>query len=274
MNLKQITLKKIVSGLYSRLHKLACSFMVSRDQAYWSSLKGRYQGQRGWVIGNGPSLKVGDLDRLQGEVCVASNKIYLAFDQTKWRPSFITVVDEILWPKIKDECLRRYSRIHLPHMLCGVGALFNRRLTYWRSLPPAKTEPKTELRFSPDVAIGMHGGFSVTFENIQLANYLGLNPIYIIGCDHYYGGESDVVSGRVVEAKVANHFHPDYRKAGELVNPAPIEGMNRAYEHARVYADLNRVKIYNATRGGHLEIFERRDLDEVLTQVENLNHTD
>ena len=204
---------------------------------------------------------------MQGEVCIASNKIYLAFEQTEWRPTFLTVVDRTLWPKIKNECMRRYVRIHLPHMLFRFGTLFSRKLTYWRSLPTATSDPSEENRFSPDAAMGMHGGFSVTFENLQLAHYLGLNPIYIIGCDHYYAGESDVTVEKVVESKASNHFHPDYRKPGEVVSPASIQGMNRAYEHARTYADLNGLKIFNATRGGHLEVFERRDLDQLLDET-------
>jgi hypothetical protein len=268
MNLKQSKLKKITSAILSKAYRLLRGYAARREREYWRSLKGKFKGQRGWVIGNGPSLKVADLDKLEGEVCVASNKIYLAFDQTKWRPTFVTIVDKILWRKIEDESLRHYKHVHLPCSLCRLRSVFNRKIRYWHLLPTALKDPKAEVQFSTDTAIGMHGGSSVTYENLQLANYLGLNPIYIIGCDHHYGGESDVVAGQAVVAKKANHFHPDYRKEGELVNPAHIDDMNCAYSHARAYADLSGLKIYNATRGGHLEIFERRDFDDVLAIVE------
>lgn len=36
------------------------------------------------------------------------------------------------------------------------------------------------------------------------------------------------------------------------------------YQCAKIEADRLGVKIYNATRGGMLEVFERVDLDEIL----------
>lgn len=255
---------RIATSLRNRAYQAGCRYVVRRDQAYWHKLKNRYRGQRGWVIGNGPSLKVEDLDRLQGEVSIASNKIYLAFEKTRWRPTLLTVVDRVLWPKIKEDCLRQYPRVHLPHTLFTPRKLFERKLVYWQSLATATCDPKLDCMFSTDVATGMHGGFSVTFENLQLAVHLGLDPIYIIGCDHYYKGESNVTAESEVETKSANHFHPDYRKPGELVTPAYFDGINLAYEHARTFADQNGIQILNATRGGYLDVFERADFDSLF----------
>ena len=39
-----------------------------------------------------------------------------------------------------------------------------------------------------------------------------------------------------------------------------------AYKVAKQYADDHNIKIYNATRGGKLEVFERVDLDDILMQ--------
>lgn len=216
------------------------------------------------MIGNGPSLKVKDLEVLKDEVTIASNKVYLAFDQTNWRPTFLTVVDSVLWPKIKEACLEHYDKIHLSQALVEVSDINNRKLFFWKALRGAIADPEVENIFSEDLSFGIHGGFTVTFENLQLAYHLGLNPIYIIGCDHYYAGESGEAEERVVESRAVNHFHPDYRKPGEMVNSAPIEKMNRAYRHARVFADRNDLEIYNATRGGYLEAFERCDFDSIF----------
>ena len=35
----------------------------------------------------------------------------------------------------------------------------------------------------------------------------------------------------------------------------------------RKYADKKKIKIYNVTRGGKLEVFPRRDLDECFEQI-------
>ena len=93
---------------------------------------------------------------------------------------------------------------------------------------------------------------------MQFAVHLGLNPIYIIGCDHFYSNEENIQKDKKVAAPATNnHFIEGYRVEGELVNPAPIDIMNKGYAHARAFSDHSGIKIYNATVGGHLEAFKR-----------------
>ena len=232
---------------------------------YFTRMKNKYAGQPGFVIGNGPSLKVDDLTKLQGRfVSIASNKIYLAFDQTPWRPDFFTTVDAVLAKKIREEAPKHFKTIHCQK---GFVPLFRRcRTVCWRYFPINLNPPGDQPAFSTDLRKGIQGGYSVTMENLQLAVHLGLKPIYIIGCDHYYAGEKDVQNLQQVEVGegVQNHFVPNYRQPGESVNPATIEEMTICYSHAARWAEMNDWPIYNATRGGHLELFPRVDLDEVL----------
>ena len=61
-----------------------------------------------------------------------------------------------------------------------------------------------------------------------------------------------------------NHFHKDYRKCGEKVNSANIELMNKSYITAREFFFKKNIDIFNITRGGNLEIFERKDFDNIV----------
>lgn len=239
---------------------------------YWQALKGKFCGKRGFVIGNGPSLRVNDLDLLKNEITIASNKIYLAFESTDWRPSFYTVCDPIVWKKIQSEIPGGIMRVHCPSYLEQNG-LCSRPVIIWKSLTYAGVRRSKDpdflgVEFSDNACNGFYVSSTVTFENLQLAVHLGLNPIYIIGCDHFYAGETNVKPDNpIVAGSVQNHFHPDYRKPGEIVNPAPIHIMERGYKEARIFSDLSGVEIYNATRGGHLNIFKRVDLDAVLSET-------
>ena len=60
------------------------------------SLHNIHKGKRGFIICNGPSLKSEDLDKIysNNEISIASNKIDKIFTQTKWRPTYYTVMDE------------------------------------------------------------------------------------------------------------------------------------------------------------------------------------
>lgn len=242
---------------------------IQESLAYYRSLKDKFRGRRGFVIGNGPSLRMADLDRLNDEVTVASNKVYLAFPHVNWRPTIFTVVDPLVWEKIRSEIPSEIAHVHLPHYF-EPGTGLDRPIHVWRTLGYGGELRERDRRFngvefSTDVTEGLYGSCTVTFENLQMAVHLGLSPIYIIGCDHYYAGESNAQRGqRVVAGNFNNHFLPNYRQPGEQVNPAQITNMNRGYREARIFSDRLRIPILNATRGGHLEAFLRVDFDSVI----------
>ena len=237
---------------------------VAMSADYWRSLKGIHAGRRGFVIGNGPSLTMADLECLKDELSIASNKIYLAFDQVQWRPSYYTICDNLVWLKLRDQIGRNINKVHIPAYLNGIPWRMRRQTNVWRTL---SSQGRADgLRgFSDDAEVGLYGGGTVTYEYIQLAVHLGLNPIYIIGCDHYYSNEADVTQDEAIEVvDGSNHFIKGYRKPGEKVNPAVFEVMNAAYQSARKYSDESGVEIYNATRAGHLEAFKRVDFDSLF----------
>lgn len=257
-----------VERVYARGFRDGTKEEVRRiSQGFFERTKDLYAGRRGFVIGNGPSLLLSDLERLRKEVTIASNKIYLAFEEIDWRPTFYSVIDSLLWKKIQDSIGNFFSSVitssdlFLPssgivcYQFCRLPSSRRRRMQH-------KESP--ELAFSDDLRVGAYGGWTVTFENLQLAFHLGLNPIYLIGCDHCYAGEERAQPAVPVESSAENHFIKGYREPGELVNPAPIELMTEAYQVAESFASKNGRKIYNATRGGHLEVFERRSFDRLF----------
>lgn len=60
-----------------------------------SGIKDVYKGKRCFIVGNGPSLRVDDLDKIKNEYSFASNKIYKIFDKTMWRPDYYVICDAI-----------------------------------------------------------------------------------------------------------------------------------------------------------------------------------
>ncbi|MGD9971489.1 MAG: glycosyltransferase [Desulfatirhabdiaceae bacterium] len=229
---------------------------------YWSCLKGAHKGERGFVIGNGPSLRLSDLEKLTGEITIASNKVFLSFSETKWRPTLYTVADALVIEKTKHLLSDVCDPIHVPEN--AAKRLDNHNLRLWRDLGAIGEKPDVEPTVSGDLMNGAYAGHTITFFNVQLAIHLGLNPIYLVGCDHYYAGENDSKADQLVQSKADNHFIKGYRQPGEVVNAAPIKLMTLAYEHLRAYGERKGVKIINATRGGHLEVFPRTKLDELF----------
>ena len=103
--------------------------------------------------------------------------------------------------------------------------------------------------FSDDPYAIVYHGMTVTYSAMQLAVYMGFKEIYLLGCDCDYSGEKQ-------------HFM-DYGLKTETADNPESKAI-AAYTTAKNYADEHGIKIYNATRGGKLEVFERVDLDSLF----------
>jgi hypothetical protein len=121
------------------------------------------------------------------------------------------------------------------------------------------------MRFSPDPSRVCYAGFSVTYCMLQWAAYMGFKEIFLLGIDHsnYRTDMKDMVNGNDT-----THFSKDYSVTGLLKYHDHIADINlllagstKAYECAETYTRRHGIRIYNATRGGELEFFERVDFD-------------
>jgi hypothetical protein len=234
-------------------YSLNKKMLYHRNVNYWKSLKNIHSGKPGWIIGNGPSLKLSDLNRLTNHICIASNKIYLAFNEIRWRPKYYTIVDREIWANINEEAVKHFQQIHLPTSLNIKLKSKPTALRYFTELSVKDDYQK----FSTNAPKGFYAGHSVTFLNLQLACYLGLNPIYLIGCDHSY----KTLKNNYVDSTARNHFDPNYIEKDQMILQAPVDKMDKAFNYAENYTRRNGIKIINATRGGNLRAFERADID-------------
>lgn len=183
---------------------------------------------------------------------------------TNWE---VIVVDDQIWTRTASElhkyvpqvCIQSYLKRHPtgPLTVITMRDLGN-------AADMARSSSKI-IPFSSDVGAGVYGGYTVTYENLQLAVHLGLNPIYLIGCDHFYAGSLGQEGRSPVTMDGAqNHFVPGYAASGEVMNPALISKMTKSYEWAHYYAQQHGVEIINASRGGFLNVFPRAELDTIL----------
>ena len=236
-----------------------------RSDRFWAALRNRHAGETAFVIGNGPSLTMKTLDSLDGQLTFASNRINLAFDKTVWRPRYFAIADWVLYPKIRHELDSVYRRILAgPDLPRRIGKC---RVIQYRWLGRTDDEPGggAPPKFSADAGNGLWSGGTITFDLMQLAAHMGASRIVLVGCDHDYKGEDGVDPKGLASAPGGvNHFDPAYRIKGELVRPACIELMSRAFRHAAAWSKASGVAIVNATPGGALEAFDRVDLHDEL----------
>lgn len=235
-----------------------------------SLLRDRHKGERVYIVGNGPSLTVADLDRLSGATCFASNKIYLAYDETNWRPTYYSVEDHLVLLNNKDriEALEGSIKI-FPASMRPFG-FHSADTLFMPFVPPASfDDPLSDPDFpgfSRDLSQGVCWGSTITYTQVQMALYMGASEIVLLGIDHSYDLPDTRDGNTYVHAGERNHFHPDYRSHGEVWHQPNLPVLEVSYAKARDVCAASGVRIVNASRRTALKIFERADLDLLLAE--------
>lgn len=258
-------------ALYEKHGTLRCP---QTDIDRLKSLHNIHKGKRIFVIGNGPSLNCTPLEKLENEYTFGTNRIYLLFDRINWRPSFYTTVDWRVAPDCADE-INALSDMTLFFPERFRGLLRGGDDVYWYWHGP--TAEKAQRRFSYDMTQGIRGAGSVTGSAIQIAYYMGFDPIYLIGVDADYkvlptvkqSGPDRFGDGVLLRLESSkdddpNHFDSRYFGAGRKWHNPNVPRMLQGYENCKAGADAQGRRIYNATVGGKLEIFERVEFDSLF----------
>lgn len=239
---------------------------LDADSRAMRKLRNQYAGRRAFVIGNGPSLRMEDLDRIKDEVSFASNKIYLAFETTDWRPTYHLLENDVVLKELAGEIPKWAHQVALSYDAFKYMPRHQHILYYTRDFYTNPSIPQFQLRPLGHV----HMGYSVLYSCLQFAYYFGIREVYLLGVDFSYdfGAKKRTKEiGKTQEFESAgesNHFHPDYKKAGDTWFDPNLEHQLLAFEKAgEVYRRAGGC-IYNATRGGKLEVFPRVEFDSLF----------
>ncbi len=234
----------------------------TRSRKCENKYREKYIGQRCFIIGNGPSLTKEDLEKLSNEVTFASNRIYKMFESTDWRPTFYAIMDEsvarsegVIEGINSFSCDMKFAREqgYLDYKnikdICLIHSWYSRKYL-------------EDPHFSSDITKGIYTIATVTYAMIEIAVFMGFNEIYLLGVDNNYS-RTRLKSGEIIEDKNIQSYFGQPVKGEEKAIGAAWE-MDIAFEFAEKYSREHGFRIYNATRGGKLEAFERVDLDSIL----------
>ncbi|MBD5555772.1 MAG: DUF115 domain-containing protein [Roseburia sp.] len=226
-----------------------------------ASMKDKYKGQRCFIVATGPSLTIDDLETLHDnhEFCISMNSIFKCFGETKWRPNQYVIVDVEainIWINEIQELDVAQKFIPDAHMFFDYDSLRDDCYVYHSIFGQ---ESLGDSAFSEDFSAKAYNSGTVTNVCIQLAAYLGFSQIYLLGVDFTHH------KGKV------EHFRKDHSEEKTIYNQEESTEIiykyyAKGYQTARTYADNHGFKIYNATRGGELEIFERINFDSLFSK--------
>lgn len=216
-----------------------------------------HKGERCFIIATGPSLTMDDLNLLKNETTFGMNSITKVFEKTEFRPTYYGIQDHLVYAKMQEEILGYYKysdnvfvsdRIKWHSKIGEKWNLFSLNMSYhayqrW-------FHNYFFAKFSEDIYRRVYSGFSITYSLIEIAVYMGFKEIYLIGADCSFSRNGKI--------HFAEHGVADL--SIDTARERNIAGYEAAYE----YIKNHDIKIYNATRGGELEVFERVTLEDIL----------
>lgn len=222
-------------------------------------------------MGNGPSINSTPLELLADELVWATNGAYLLFDKISWRPDFYVMKDPLVIKNNLQELLRLVPELPETLFFLPQGNALIEKLKNLENVIFFRVNAIDPCGFSLNAQENVADSSTVTVTCLQLAFFLGFNPIYLLGCDMYYKSAAEKVKSLgqdFLKIEAVNmdtdHFHPAYLDNGDKWTVPDVDGMMRDYMLAKRICKEQGVNIFNSTVGGHLEVFPRINIHELL----------
>lgn len=237
----------------------------------------KHRGQRGFVIVNGPSLKEQDIDWLENEITFVVSGFFRHGVIKKWQPKYYGILDEFFFSgSEQSHAFFKELRMVITQSIFFIPIFRGYRENLKSHLLPRDKTfyvataglPSSRVDFTNVVQSFQ----SVSAFGLSQAIYMGCNPIYLIGFDH------DHLANRGMD----RHFYQGGTVSGSpaalktLAERIPYDEQMKSYQKLwknyrslQLAAKRKEIKIYNATKGGYLDVFERIDFEQIKPNLLN-----
>jgi hypothetical protein len=238
------------------------------------NLKNVHAGKRCFIIGNGPSLIKQDISLLTNEITIVVSWFHRHPDTHIIKPPYWVVADPAFWSRSDQPFLpaiKRVTDLEMNSKLFVPTGGFN----YFAGLNTGSFidlhffhyEYQKTINSLIDFTKGIPPfGQNVVLVALMLAFHMGCNPVYFVGCDH------DFLNIKKEEylSKIENHFYAEATPANYSEEfsweefSACMSRLRMQYDQLKLYASIWGFNVFNATRGGCLEIFPRVEYESLF----------
>jgi hypothetical protein len=268
--------------LHDKARKLEQEYKASATRARLDKLRNTHVGKRCFIIGNGPSLLKQDLKKLTPEVTFVTNWFSNHPDCKAIQPKYYCIASHTVfggWGANIAHALDKTFKRKLLENAADSHMIFSYR---FRSLVEGDPDfgsckvdyllfdnPKKKIYYeggiNPDLSGFQYNGFTgiLTFC-IPLAIHMGFTEIYLVGCDCDYQLESPK-KPKSYFYKPEQHTTITTKYENLCFEWAPDGPVFKSYEAVKQVAAKRNVRIFNATDGGKLEVFDRVPFDTLFS---------
>jgi hypothetical protein len=236
----------------------ALSSRLEESHAILRSMEGRHQGQRCFILGNGPSLSNTNLSLLKNEITFGLNRIYLLFGKMGFQTTYYVTVNTL----VVEQCAQEIRSLSMPRFVTWRGRRWVASDPEIIFLDSDYTGPAT---FSGDVTGRVFEGSTVTYVAMQIAFHMGFEEVILVGVDHSFSSKGPPNVTVVSHGDDRDHFSPDYFGEGFRWQLPDLEASERAYRMARGAFEKDGRRVLDATKGGNLTVFAKVDFDNLFS---------
>lgn len=239
----------------------------------WKKLKNKFEGERIFLIGNGPSLNKTPLYYLKDEYTMCFNRFHMMEERLNWDPYFFLTVDNLVMTDLLEEIEEVLSKTEYAFF----PDIHFRGYNYAEKIQKDEKDNVYWVHqvfgtgFSTDLPEIYQGG-TVVYEGFQILNYLGFKEIYFVGIDmNYQIHETAKVLKTVdivgVDDDDPNHFDPRYFGKDKTYHQPRDYIVNNMLDNLKFLStktdelDLN---IVNAGYDSKVDFFPRSDFKNIF----------
>ena len=243
-----------------------------------TKFKNLHEGETGLIIGNGPSLIDCPRELLDKYISFGANKIYTMYDWERFTGGNPRVpVDTQEKLKVFDGFTPNYLTVIDEHMIHNIAADLSQLVIDGYKPDALFIRRPYPVPGSYQINCIVHAGWSnninkavimggtVTYANLQIAHYMGIRTVLLVGVDHNYPTFEGVPQGVIFQQEGGvdeAHFHPDYFKEGDFYAAPALTGSMEYYKMAKLVFENDGGRVINLTPNTHETAFEKGTYDE------------
>lgn len=231
----------------------------------------KHRGKRAFVIVNGPSLKDQDINWLSDDITFVVSGFYRHEVIRKWQPTYYSIIDKNFFDG-SEQSRNLFSQLNevIKKSIFFIPLFRGLKSNELLSLLPSERTFYAALAGGPTKSVDFTGVvqsfYGVSAFALAQAIFMGCSPIYLLGFDHDYlanrGLDRHFYTGGTIPGATGNSKTLAERIPYDTEMEANLK-LWKNYRSLKRIAEKKGIKIYNATNGGYLDVFERIDYNKL-----------
>lgn len=269
--ISEIPTYRIMSRLNMRLEGDLLE-LISANKKYHNI----HCGERVFIVCTGPSINTQNIEKLKNEHVIAVSGFCLHNSCKIIDPEYYCVptFEESYTKELATERLTRIVRLteraqffystHEKNVVESIDEYNSRNVNY------LSFKAIEDFEFwDVDLCNSIPFSQSVSIMALMIAIYMGFSEIYLVGVEHdsLFTGQYNHCYENQKSVDAFNNYDlkGDYLKANNFTSEIfSLSNLWKQYIYMREIASRMNINIYNATKGGILDVFERKEFEKLF----------